>query len=87
MVSRSLRQARLLEVSLTKIPGGHDFFLIFFQHDIFQDGQTPPSNALKLIEFETFYIEPNPPFFFLPTKHAMVLQHGPFSLHTMLEGA
>jgi hypothetical protein len=24
---------------------------------------------------------------FLPTKYAMVLQHGPFSLHTMLEGS
>ena len=25
--------------------------------------QTPPSSSLKLVEFETYYIEPNPPLF------------------------
>ena len=45
----------------------------------------PPSNSLKLIEFETYYIKPNPPLFFPPTKYTMVPQHGPFSLHTVLE--
>ena len=28
------------------------------------DRQTPPSNSLKLIEFKTHYIKPNPPLFF-----------------------
>ena len=44
------------------------------------------NDSLKLIEFETYYIKPNPPLFFLPTKHAIVSRHGPFSLHTMHEG-
>jgi hypothetical protein len=47
------------------------FLIYFFQHDIFHDilegrfhdGHTPPSNSLKLIEFETYYIKPN--IFFL----------------------
>ena len=51
------------------------FYNIFFQydkfqnrlqgrfHDRFQDIQTPPSNSTKLIEFETYYIKPNPPLF------------------------
>jgi hypothetical protein len=55
-------------------------------HNIFQDNQTPPSNSLKLIEFETYYIDPNPILFLPPTKYAMIPQHDPFSLHTMLEG-
>ena len=47
------------------------FFNIFFQHGIFkdkfqgifQDWQTPPSSSFKLVEFETYYIEPNLPLF------------------------
>jgi hypothetical protein len=73
MASRNLCQPHLLEVGLTKIPGDNDFFLIFFfQQDRFQDRlqgkfqdrqKTPPSNSLKLMEFETYYIKPNRPFF------------------------
>jgi hypothetical protein len=33
-------------------------------HGKFQDRQTPPSNSLKLIEFETCYTKSNPPLFF-----------------------
>ena len=36
--------------------------------------------------FEIYYIKPDPHLFFPPTKYTMALQHGPFSLHTMLEG-
>ena len=50
------------------------------------DRWTPPSISLKLIDFETYHMKPNPPLFFPPTKYATVPQHGPFSLHTMLEG-
>ena len=65
------------------------YFLIFslssnidFQ-DRFQDRQTPPSNSLRLIEFETYnYIKPNPSLFL---RQQMVPHHGPFSIHTMLE--
>ena len=32
--------------------------------DRFQDKQTPPSSPLKLVEFETYCIQPNPPLFF-----------------------
>ena len=43
------------------------FFNILFHHDIlqgiFQDKQSPPSDSLKLLEFETYYIKPNPPLF------------------------
>ena len=97
MVSRNYREAKLQEVGMTQIWGDHDF-LIFYEQDKFQcifynrvqdivrDRQTPPSSYLKLVEFETYYIQPNPPLFFPPTKYAMVLQHGPFSLPTMLEG-
>ena len=53
----------------------------------FKTTKTPSNNSLKLIEFETCYIKPNPPlFFFLSTKYATVPQHGAFSLDTMLEG-
>jgi hypothetical protein len=49
----------------------HDSIQYFFQHDKFhgkfhnrfQDKQTPPSNPLKLIEFEIYYNKPNPLFF------------------------
>ena len=93
MVSRNFRQSHLLETvkfQETMI------FLNFFQHDKIldtlqgkfqsrvQDKQTPLGNYLKLIEFETYYFKPNPPLFFWPTKYAMVPQHGPLSLHTML---
>jgi hypothetical protein len=49
--------------------------------------QTPTNNYLKLIEFKTYYIKSNPLLssLFPPTKHAMVPQNGPFSLHTMLD--
>ena len=46
----------------------------------------PPSDSLRLIEFETYCIKPNPPLFFRPTKYEMAPLLGPFSLHTMLEG-
>ena len=58
-----------------KFHGDHDFFkynsgMTYFQdrlrnifHDRFQDRQAPPSNYLKLLEFETCYIKPNPPLF------------------------
>ena len=73
------------------------FFQYFFQHDNYHDilheifqnkfqDNTPPSCYLKLVEFETYYIKPSPPLLFLPTNYATVLQHGPFSLHTMFEG-
>jgi hypothetical protein len=55
-------------------------------HNIFQGWQAPPIYSPKLRKFETYYIKSNPPSFFLPTKYAMVPQHGPFSLYTMLEG-
>ena len=68
-------------------------FLIFFPATIISrqiawqiQEQISTSNYLKLIDFETYYIKSNTLLFFLPTKHAMVLQHGPFSLRTMLEG-
>ena len=63
-----------------QIPGDRDFFILFhfFQPNIFQDRQTSPNDSLKLIEIETYYVK--------PTNYAMVPQHGPFSLHTMLEG-
>ena len=46
-------------------------FLLFFLarhiagrfHNRFQDKQTTPNNSLKLIDFETYYINPNPPLF------------------------
>ena len=53
------------------MPGDHELFN-FFQHDRsqgrfqnilqdrFQDRQTPPSNSLKSIAFETYYIKLNP---------------------------
>ena len=41
----------------------HDIFQGRF-HNRFQDIQTPPRSSLKLVEFETYYIEPNPPLFF-----------------------
>ena len=99
MISRNFCQAHLQEVGLKQIPGDRDCFLIYFSsmttfydilqgkfHDKFQDIQTPPSNSLKLTKFETYNIKANPPLFFPPTKYAMVRQHDPFSLHTMLEG-
>ena len=87
-----------LGVGLIEIPGDYEYLKKYSQHDKFQDGlqgtfqyrfhdkQTPTINYLKLIEFETYYIKPNPPLFFSPTKYAQVPRHGPFSLHTMLEG-
>ena len=98
MVSWNFRDAHLQEVGPTKISGDHDFFNIFFQRDKnqdklqckfldrFQGRQTLPSTSLRLIKFETHYNKSNPPLFFPATKHAMVPQHGPFSLHTLLEG-
>ena len=86
------RPTDLQEVGLTQILGDRDFILFFQQdrfHDkfqlIFEDKQTPPSSSLKLVEFGTYYNIPNPPLFFPPIKYAMVPQHDPFSLHTMLE--
>jgi hypothetical protein len=38
-----------------------------------------------LIDFETYFTKSNPPLS-PPTKYAIVPRHGPFSLHTMLEG-
>ena len=69
-------------------------FLMFFQQDKFQDKfqgkshdrQTPPSSSLKLVDFETYYIKPNPPLLFHEQNMQLVPQHGPFSVHTMLEG-
>ena len=79
MVSRNFCQAYLQEVGLTQISGDHDFFNIF-EHDRFQDKfqgriynrfynrfhdrQTPPSSSLKLVDFETYCIKPNPPLLF-----------------------
>ena len=74
------------------------FFWYFFQQDrfqdrlqstfqdAFQDKQTPPSNSLKLIKYETYYIKPHPPLFFHQQNMQSSPQHGSFSLHTMLEG-
>ena len=57
-------------------PGDHDFFFNIIPtreilgqlqgkfHNRFQERQTPPSNSLQLIEFETLYIKPNSPLFF-----------------------
>ena len=91
MVSWNFRQVHLQHVDLMEIPGDQNFKkLKKFQHnrchDRLQDKQTPPSSCLELIEFETYYIKQHPLLFFLPTKYATVPQHGPFSLHTMLEG-
>ena len=33
-------------------------------HDKFHDRQTPPNRSLEWVEFETYYIQPNPPLFF-----------------------
>ena len=61
---------------LMQIPGDREFLNTFLQHDKFQDmyhnifqyrfpdRQTLPSSSLKLVEFETYYIKPNPPLFF-----------------------
>ena len=77
-------------MALMQIPGDHDFLYIFSQqerfHDIlrgrFKDRQTPPSNFLILIKFETHYIKPNPPLFFhqqnMQWSHNMV--HSRFTL-------
>ena len=87
MVSRNFRQAHPQEVGLTQFMGVHAFFNFFFQQDRlqgrFQYRQTPSSNYLKVIEFETCYIKPNPPFF-----SANKICNGPttWSIHTMLEG-
>ena len=78
MVCRNLRHAYLQEVGLTQISGDHDFYLFcfFFKffseldkfegrfHNKFQDWHIPPSSSLKLVEFETYYMKPNPPLFF-----------------------
>ena len=64
--------------------GFHNKFSNRFQ-DKYQDWQTLPSGSLKLVDFETYYINQILPSF-PPTIYAMVPQHGPFSLHTMLEG-
>ena len=40
------------------------YFMENFKIDSRRDIQTPPSKSFKLIEFETCYIEPNPPLFF-----------------------
>ena len=73
-------------------------FYCFFHHDnlrtycransktVSRTDKPPSSSSLKLVGFDTYYIEPNRPLFFPPTEYAMVLQHGPFSLHTMFEG-
>ena len=70
-------------------------FLIYFQHDkfhdgfqgefhnrfqdIFQDRQTPPNSSLKLVDFETYYIKPNPRLLFrqqsMQWSHNMVHSH------------
>jgi hypothetical protein len=60
-------------------------------HEVIHGGlwirfQIPPSNSLKLIEFETYSITPTLLTFFSPTKYIMIPQHGPFSLHTTHEG-
>ena len=73
---------------VTKIPGDIDFFDIFssmtnskIDSMIYsRTDKTPPNNFPNLIEFETYYIRPYPPPFFLQTKYAMVPQHGSFSL-------
>ena len=51
---------------------GRPLIFFIFQQDKFHgrfqnrfhDSQTPPSSSLKLVDFETYYIEPNPPLFF-----------------------
>ena len=78
MASWNFRQAHFQEVGLTQISGDHYFFGIFSSMTncktdcrayskiyISQDRLTPPSSSLKLIEFETYCIKPNPPLFFL----------------------
>ena len=46
-------------VFLNKKLPQHDKF-----HNRFQDWKIPPSSSLKLVEFETYYMKPNPPLFF-----------------------
>ena len=82
MASRNLHQAYLLEVGMTQISEDHDYLNICFQQDKFQDRfhngfqyrfhvwQTPPSSSLKLVEFDTYYIKPNPPLCFCNMVHS-----------------
>ena len=65
-VSRNFNQAHLQEVGLTQIRGDHDFFLIIFQHDIFQDKlqgifQTRFQNKIQ-DRFQDRQTPPNNPF-------------------------
>ena len=61
----------------------HDIF-----HNRFHDMQTPPSSCLKLVEFETYYIEPNPPLF-LRQQHmqwSRNMVHSHFTLCSRVHG-
>ena len=88
----------LHQVGLMQIPRYHDFKKIKFHQDIFQDRlqgtfhnrfqdrfhdkQTPPNNSLKLVEFETYCIKPNPPLFFRQQnmQWSRIMVHSHFTL-------
>ena len=86
-------------MGLSHIPRDYDLFNIFSIMTYFKIDcsavfitystlcfrQIPPSNSLELMEFETYYIEPNPRLFFA-NKICNCPSTCPFSLHTMLEG-
>jgi hypothetical protein len=92
MVYRNLRQAQLQEVGMTKIRGYHDFFNIFsnrrdFRTDCRVDSRTDKHHQIILLNWSSLrhiILNQSSPLF-PPTKYAMIPQHGPFSLHTMLE--
>ena len=93
MVSRNFRHAYLQEVVLTQISGYNIFLISFsnmtdFRADSRIDSKTEFQDRQILSKWWSLrhiilkQILPS----FPPTKYATVPQHGPFSLHTMLEG-
>ena len=93
MVSQNLRQAYLQELGLAQMSEDHYFFNIFFQHEKFRTNlradfitysKTDKFSQIGRV-WDILYQTKSSPLF-PPTKYAMVPQHGPFSLYTMLEG-
>ena len=95
MVSWNFCQAHLHEVGLTRIPGGHESFFSTFSSmrdlktNCRVDFRTEKHHQVILSNWYSLrhiIFKPNPPLFFRQQNMQWSLQHGPFSLHTMLEG-